>query len=326
MCDDYTGYDESEEVEYEEMNREDEYFDLADRSEAVCDAPAEFSARVIGRFVSSLKVAIAGTTNEGLRKRLKHVRGRLIGILSGKNEKAVAELLRYINKYLGDAEQNLALAMQEGNETRQTIEYFDFVEGNFSLAASEFRDLETRKYLIEFAKKRQPEIDLLKEKLAQLRVEYKKRPEIVDAARARAEAEFQRQAALAQAQIDEQNRQIDETLDDCTRHLERGNLGAAGAILNKLIKVGLEEAQAVRFLVLMSRWEADSIKRGRELATSIENAFRAEDMDGARHNVDLLAALEPRVLAKVLGAQPEMQIQRLRRRCNEARRKPAILR
>ncbi len=307
-----------------EMNQEDEDSDLVERAEGVDDNHANYTAQVIGRFVSSLRNAIARTMNEGLKIRMKHVRGRLLGILAVRNEERVEKLLKDADEMLDATEQYLASAMQV-TSTRETILQFDMAEGSMRLAGDFLREMQERKYLKEVAKKRQSEIDLLQERLKRLRVESNKRPQVVRAARERDESAQQQLQQRAQQVVEEEVRFRAESLAVCRARMEAGDLAGAKLLLGGIEPVNRKMVRKSdgcgytfipddpELVALDERLVALSIAEATRLKGLVDGCVAQQDFAGAMQHITALGVLDPRAITNVFGG-PE-QVAMLKQRC-----------
>lgn len=305
---------------------EDEYFDLAERAEATCEDQASFSAQVLARFVTSLKNAIATTSSDELKKRFRHVRGRLLTILAGRNEKRVDTLVREIGGYFANAEQGLAVVLQTKLSTQETNRYFDNVESCLRFAAEALRELQIRKYLQEFAKKREEEIFLLKEKLRDLRTQNQRRPQIVSAAVKRDDAAAQQLLDLALEEAEEKQFVRQGTIAAITNAMDFGDLVTARNCLAGLqpLKVDLVFDRKTRKVVrvpddpemgaLDERLVALSITEVARLKGLVDGCVAGRDFSGAMACIGEIEELDERAITKVFGGSE--QVAMLKQRCD----------
>jgi len=310
---------------FEKMNQEDDYLDLVERAEGICDNHTNWDARVLGRFVSSLRNAIANTSNEGLKSQMKRVRGRLLSILAVRNEQRVDKLLKDAGEMLDSAKQHLGDAMKESG-SRETIQQFDMAEGCLRLAFDFLNEMQVRKYLQEFAKKKESEIFSLRLRLRELREENQKRPQIVRLARQREEVAAQELADRVQREIDEDVRVRSETIAACEAAIVAGDLETATRLFTGLqpIKVDLDYDRASRKMVrvpvdpewasLESRILQLSITEATRLKGLVDECIAQRDFAGAKQHIDAIEKLDPRAITKVFMG-PE-QVAMLKQRCD----------
>jgi len=303
---------------------EDEYFDLAERAEATCDNQTSFSAQVLARFVTSLRNAIATISSDELKKRFRHVRGRLLAILAGRNEKRVDTLVREIGGYFANAEQGLSVVLQTHLSTQETNRYFDSVESCLRFAAEALRELQVQKYLQEFAKKREEEIFLLKEKLRDLRTQNQRRPQIVGAAVERDEAAAQKLLDLAREEVEEKKFVREGTIEAITNAMDFGDLVTARNCLAGLqpIKVDLVFDHQSRKMVLVpddpemasldERLVALSIAEVTRLKGLADGCVAQRDFASAMACIGEIEELDERAITMVFGGTEQVQMLKLR--------------
>lgn len=321
---------------FERENQDDEWFDLVERAERVCDDHASWTAQVLARYVSSLKVGIAQTTNDGLKKQMKNVRWRLLTVLFDRNAKRVDDLLRHINEQLGDAERHLSLAQEETMSTREVNEHFDIVEGSFSLAVSSFSELQTRKYLQEFAKKRAAEVELLRERLAQLREQYKVRSQVVRAARERDDAAARELQERVQRVTEEMKQAREDAIAACRTCLEKGDFVGAGEILANIEPEKTKLARkpnGIGYVVvpddpvladLDNLFVQLSITEAVRLKGFVGVSMAESDFVSSMQHIAAIEVLDQRAITKVFGGveQVAMLKQRCHRQVSGVRRNP----
>lgn len=315
---------------FEKANREDEYFDLAKSAEGIADNHASWEARILARFVTSLRNAIATTSSDGLKKRFKDVRGRLLAILADRNEKRVGELLRQAGELLDAAEAQLAEAMKETAGSREVIEHFNLAEGGLRLAFDSLNELRVRKYLEQFAKRREAEIHPLHMRLHRLRMEYQKRPIVVQRARERDEAVQCQLQDLAQKAVDELVRQRQEAFLACRACMEKGDLVGARVHLasiepakTKLVR----KPKGFGFLVAPDDPELEDLdnlfvqvsttEAGR-LKGLVGVCIANGDFSGAMQHITAIEALDQRATTKLFGGSE--QVAMLKQRCDRQMR------